>query len=110
MSHSATTSLTASIRHLVATVWRVFKNRRQVVTLSTLSDSQLKDIGLTRGDVRRALQLPLYSDPSHVLKVWVAQHYLSARSTSTGDFLPTLATVKQPERICSTSNESKLAA
>lgn len=110
MSHSATTSLTASIGHLVATVWRVFKNRRQVVNLSTLSDSQLKDIGLTRGDVRRALQLPLFSDPSHVLKAWAAQHCMSARSTSTSDLPPTLATARRSEQICSVLDEPKLAA
>jgi len=110
MSHSATTNLIASTGHLVATVWRVFKNRRQVINLSTFSDSQLKDIGLTRGDVRRALQLSLFSDPSLVLSSWAAQHYLSARSSSTGALLQTLATAGQPVQICPALNESKLAA
>lgn len=110
MSHSATSNLIASIGHLVATVWRAFKNRRQVTNLSTLSDGQLKDIGLTRGDVRRALQLPLFSDPSLVLNAWAAQRYMSARSTPTDTVVPALTTVRQPEQTRPALSEPKLAA
>ena len=70
MTHFARLSPTATIGHAIARAWRVFKNRRQVVKLYELSDSQLEDIGLTRGDVRRALQLPLFSDPTPLLTTW----------------------------------------
>lgn len=79
MTHFARLSLTATIGHAIARVWRVFKNRRQVVKLYELSDSQLEDIGLTRGDVRRALQLPLFSDPTPVLNRWADQKRVSFR-------------------------------
>jgi uncharacterized protein YjiS (DUF1127 family) len=53
---------------MVARALRVFKNRRQVNKLSALSDEALKDIGLTRSDVRRAIALPFHSDPAPFLK------------------------------------------
>ena len=59
---------------LVARVWRLFKNRQQANELAGLTDEQLKDIGLTRGDVRRALTLPLHSDPTSHLKTWALSH------------------------------------
>lgn len=79
MTHFARLSPTAIIGHAIARVWRVFHNRRQIVKLYELSDSQLEDIGLTRGDVRRALQLPLFSDPSPILNTWADQKRVSFR-------------------------------
>lgn len=51
----------------VAKVWRAFRNRRQVAELTTWTDEQLRDIGLTRGDVRAAMGTPLFADPSVAL-------------------------------------------
>ncbi|MBD1546156.1 DUF1127 domain-containing protein [Roseibium aggregatum] len=84
MTHFAMTpfarlSPTVAIGHAIARVWRVFKNRRQIVKLYELSDSQLEDIGLTRGDVRRALQLPLFSDPTPVLSGWADEKRVTFR-------------------------------
>ncbi|WP_417675761.1 DUF1127 domain-containing protein [Roseibium sp.] len=73
MTHFARQSLTATIGHAIARAWRAYKNRREVVKLYEMSDSQLEDIGLTRGDVRRALQLPLFIDPTPVLNTWADQ-------------------------------------
>jgi len=78
-THSATLSPTATIGHAIARAWRVFKNRRQVVKLYELSDSQLEDIGLTRGDVRQALQLPLFTDPTPVLNSWAKERRVTFR-------------------------------
>lgn len=68
MTSTTANSQTATFWAKVARVWTVLKNRRQVNRLSHLTDEQLLDIGLTRSDVRSALQLPLSSDPSVVLR------------------------------------------
>jgi len=73
MTHSATTPVFALLGQLAARVWRVFNNRRQFAELSDWSDEQLKDIGLTRSDVRRALALPFYSDPTSLVSGSAAQ-------------------------------------
>jgi uncharacterized protein YjiS (DUF1127 family) len=63
MSHIAHHPIFALSGQLVARALRVFKNRRQMGKLSELSDAALKDIGLTRSDVRRAIALPVHTDP-----------------------------------------------
>ncbi|MCV0426061.1 MAG: DUF1127 domain-containing protein [Roseibium sp.] len=67
MTHTATNTFFALFGQMAARAWRVFNNRRQFAELKHWSDDQLKDIGLTRSDVRRALALPFYSDPTSVL-------------------------------------------
>jgi uncharacterized protein YjiS (DUF1127 family) len=52
---------------LVETVqgaWRAWSNRQKLTSLSEFDDHLLADIGLTRGDVRVALDLPFAHDPS----------------------------------------------
>ncbi|WP_346907576.1 DUF1127 domain-containing protein [uncultured Roseibium sp.] len=88
MTHFARLSLTATIGHAIACAWRTFKNRREIVKLYEMSDSQLEDIGLTRGDVRRALQLPLFVDPTPVLNGWADEKRVSFRPI-VQDRLPT---------------------
>ncbi|GAB4518040.1 MAG: hypothetical protein Tsb0019_18010 [Roseibium sp.] len=58
---------------MVARAWRVFNNRRQFAELKDWSDEQLKDVGLTRSDVRRALARPFYMDPTALVNGAVAQ-------------------------------------
>src|SRR5437868_9818031 len=43
------------------------KNRRDAVTLASLDDRMLADIGLTRGDVRDAVSEPVWRDPTTIL-------------------------------------------
>jgi len=64
MTHTASTPLFALFGQMIARAWRVFNNRRQFTELKDWSDDQLKDIGLTRSDVRRALAQPFYADPT----------------------------------------------
>lgn len=78
MTHIAHHPIFALSGQLVARALRVFKNRRQVTQLSTLSDEALKDIGLTRSDVRRAVALPFYSDPAPFLRQMADGHTLLA--------------------------------
>ncbi|UES37238.1 DUF1127 domain-containing protein [Roseibium aggregatum] len=67
MTHTASTPFFALFGQMVARVWRVSKNRRQFAELNDWSDEQLKDIGLTRSDVRRALAQPFYTDPTSLV-------------------------------------------
>lgn len=53
MSYPIQIGLIARSAALLALAWRQFQNRRQINRLNELSDDQLKDIGLTRSDVRR---------------------------------------------------------
>ncbi|GAB2185730.1 DUF1127 domain-containing protein [Roseibium sp. LAB1] len=67
MTHTASTPFFALFGQMVARVWRVLNNRRQFAELNDWSDEQLKDIGLTRSDVRRALAQPFYTDPTSLV-------------------------------------------
>ena len=46
---------------------RAFQNRRSLDMLAGLDERMLRDIGLTRGDVRDAVAEPLWRDPTGVL-------------------------------------------
>lgn len=59
--------LISRLSGFVANGWRAFRNRRQIAELTTWTDEQLRDIGLTRGDVRAAMGTPLFADPSAAL-------------------------------------------
>lgn len=50
-------------------VFGAWKGRREVATLTDFDDHLLADIGLTRGDVREALDLPFSYDPGRELQV-----------------------------------------
>lgn len=67
MTHTASIPFVALFGQMAARAWRIFNNRRHVSELKDWSDEQLKDIGLTRSDVRQALSLPFYQDPTSLL-------------------------------------------
>ena len=46
---------------------QMVKSRRDAVTLAGLDDRMLADIGLTRGDVRDAVSVPVWRDPTAIL-------------------------------------------
>lgn len=56
----------AAINRL-AVAWRSAQNRRSVAKLLTWDEHQLRDIGITQGDVQSALATPLSDDPSYRL-------------------------------------------
>ena len=64
----------AGLLHTVASTVRVWIHRRQVVDLTQFDDHMLADIGLTRGDVRQALDLPFSQDPSLELRRLAARN------------------------------------
>ena len=47
--------------------WRAWRNRKTVANLANLDDRALRDIGLTRADVRSALAVPAGRGPSRQL-------------------------------------------
>ena len=52
-----------------------WKDRRQIATLVDFDDHMLSDIGLTRRDVREALELPFSHDPGRELQIRATQNY-----------------------------------
>ncbi|MBZ9676885.1 DUF1127 domain-containing protein [Mesorhizobium sp. ES1-1] len=51
----------------LARLLRAILNRRQVVAMLEMDEHELKDMGLSRQDVRQVLKLPLWLDPSSPL-------------------------------------------
>jgi uncharacterized protein YjiS (DUF1127 family) len=49
------------------------RNRHAVMKLADWDDRALRDIGLTRADVRLALGLPFHQDPSARLREWALE-------------------------------------
>ena len=62
--HAVSKPVRTGVFTRLVTLWR---NRRDTEELLDLNDHQLADIGLTRGDVRRALAGPFACDPSVML-------------------------------------------
>jgi uncharacterized protein YjiS (DUF1127 family) len=60
------TVLAAPVRGLVA-ITRSLRHRAEVRALTHMSDYQLKDVGLTRGEVAGALAVGWLDDPSSTL-------------------------------------------
>ena len=48
-------------------MYRAWRSRRAVMNMREFDDAQLADIGLKRGDIQAALDLPLAMDPSYHL-------------------------------------------
>ena len=57
-----------SVLRTVLQAFRSFNNRRAVATLVDLDDHMLADIGLDRGDVKAALELPFSYDVGRELQ------------------------------------------
>ncbi|WP_161599797.1 DUF1127 domain-containing protein [Roseibium sediminis] len=79
MTYTASTLSVSGLAAVVLQVWRSFKNRRAMTRLSSLTDAQLKDIGLTRGDLGAARRLPFTADPSAALTELASERYLAAQ-------------------------------
>ena len=58
-------ALVTTLFAMLISVYRVFRNRTQINRLHDLDDNQLRDIGLSRGDLNRAvLGSSFFEDPS----------------------------------------------
>ncbi|MFG1391349.1 DUF1127 domain-containing protein [Xanthobacter agilis] len=51
----------------------MLERRRAMAALATLDDHMLKDIGITRADVRDAVSAPLGADPTRLLVLRVSE-------------------------------------
>ena len=60
------------------------RNRRAVMQLLDWDDHALRDIGLTRADVRLSLGLPIGEDPSMQLMSWAAERRSARMKGSRG--------------------------
>lgn len=60
-------SIRVELRSRVVRLTKVLRNRRDLELLAGADDRMLRDIGLTRSDLRSALSVPLWRDPAHVL-------------------------------------------
>ena len=58
----------------VEETFKAWQRRRQIATLVDFDDHMLSDIGLTRGDVREALELPFSHDPGRELQHRAFRH------------------------------------
>ena len=54
----------AVIDGIVMAPFRALERRRVIGTLAAMSDHDLRDIGLSRGDIRDAMAMPIGSDGS----------------------------------------------
>ena len=75
--HAAAGIVVARTRQLAQFV----KNRRDAVTLASLDDRMLADIGLTRGDVRDAVSEPVWRDPTAILVSRAQERRVNRRRT-----------------------------
>lgn len=78
------TALTLSVVKAVAALRVAMENRRQARQLLDWDHRALKDIGLTRSDVRGALSLPFNDDPTQHLSLIAAGRDNHARSGVSG--------------------------
>jgi uncharacterized protein YjiS (DUF1127 family) len=62
----------------VAALWTAAKNRRAVNQLLSWDEHALKDIGVTRGDVRSALAVTAPNDPSYRLRTLRGERRVAA--------------------------------
>lgn len=67
--------------NLIANFYRAWKNRRAFYRLGEMSDAELADIGLTRGDLHVAIDVPFGGDPTVKLRSLAGE-----RLDTIGDF------------------------
>ncbi len=63
----------------VKTIGRVMERRQMMAELSHLDDHMLRDIGVTRADLRDAAATPLFEDPTQTLVTRVRERRAAAR-------------------------------
>src|SRR5689334_22994134 len=70
----------ASLRSTLLWPIRFYRARREFTALASLSDYQLKDIGLTRTDLSDATALPRDEDPTLILEHRVRERRQNSRA------------------------------
>lgn len=67
LSFAAVPALVALLGRAVGRLAQALKHRREAAMLAGLDEHMLRDIGLTRSDLRDAYAEPLWRDPTDVL-------------------------------------------
>lgn len=82
-------ALGAVLVERIARAAKILRHRRDLEFLAGLDDRMLKDIGLTRSDLRFALSEPFWRDPGAVLINYVGQRGAGkSRASSTPSIVP----------------------
>jgi len=82
-------ALGAVLVERIARVAKILRHRRDLEFLAGLDDRMLKDIGLTRSDLRFALSEPFWRDPGAVLISHVGQRGAGkSRASSVPSIVP----------------------
>lgn len=66
-----------TVAQRVINMLNVFKSRRDLTLVAGMDDRMLSDIGLTRGDVRDAVSVPIWRDPTAILVTRVHERHRS---------------------------------
>ncbi|MDI4666339.1 DUF1127 domain-containing protein [Xanthobacter autotrophicus] len=75
----AAVSLAGKVVNVAGAIARAAERRRVMVELSGLDDHMLRDIGLTRSDLRDAASGPVLADPTRVLMLRATERRTAAR-------------------------------
>ncbi|MFA6153906.1 DUF1127 domain-containing protein [Mesorhizobium sp.] len=65
---SSRPAVAARVANTLSNIYRAWKNRRAFYRLGEMSDAELADIGLTRGDLHVAVDVPFGRDPTAILR------------------------------------------
>lgn len=69
----------AATARAVGAIWSAWDHRRALSQLGGLDDRMLRDVGLTRSDLRDAAAAPLLQDPTRVLVLRATERRAAAR-------------------------------
>lgn len=72
--------MTARVGKAVVRMWKTYRARRALRTLIDVDDRMLRDIGVTRDDVRWALRASTGQDPSALLRIRAVSRRAAERS------------------------------
>ena len=73
-------AMTMRIGNVLAGLLRAYRGRRALRTLIDADDRMLRDIGVTRDDVRWALEAPAGQDPTALLRIRAVSRRATERS------------------------------
>ncbi|MGX1308601.1 uncharacterized protein YjiS (DUF1127 family) [Amorphus suaedae] len=89
--------MAARVGKTLSAMVRAYRGRRSLRTLIDADDRMLRDIGVTRDDVRWALQAPAGQDPSSLLRIRAVSRRAAERSELHAKAAARAAAVKEDD-------------